>query len=707
MFKIKLLSLSVPLFVLCLAFDPIDNRAPSIDHESYLEKLMSSEAALLDADSTHVHKKLNIKTLESTFGSDPYRIHYLKNTDHYLVLLRNADKIVLCDSNLQLIATASTPRQPVAFEMMNDDILLVGGELSGTVQRYRIGNGEIERLSSMDLHEVVSVKDMVYVPEVKSLFVLDDFSRRLVQVKILTNEDRQQVIQIDQRSFPIGAGSHRILCVGNHLIINLMLEHTILIIPFKGDVPDLSQATRITNAGPFWAINVVVADGQLVIAAGGVENRSLSRMKGEFGYLDSYLYLFTLDRDSKGRFNWCPHDRKNAQRYRAVNLSTYGVLTPKAIDLRCRKKSLLKLVVTGYGADKAITFTVKSGGIFLDRIFWVLPGISDAAVTSNQKGRFLVFTSPLLDHMAKLDLNTGKMLMVMTPVSPQASKRPIPNHLGEILFFTDLMSSNNSSHGELSRFTCEACHFEGEIDGRTHFTGRENIHTTTKSVHGLANNLPLFSRGGDESLSSMVMAEFLVANQHRRGVFSVQKNDYHWMSTLDNWPDTLTPLKLREGLLSFFSVLKHKPNPWRIKHGALTEDAKRGLVVFRERCSDCHQAIKSTRTEDGIGFEGWQDWLTNENLDLVWGAPFFARTGVTPYVDSAGSRVPSLRRVWMKYPLFTNGSSKTIRDILNDFRYQDSTVWHRVDISDADTAEDITVLTPQEKSDLEMLLRYF
>jgi hypothetical protein len=345
--------------------------------------------------------------------------------------------------------------------------------------------------------------------------------------------------------------------------------------------------------------------------------------------------------------------------------------------------------------------------VVTEREFSVMPGISDVVVSTNQKSPFLVYTSPLLDRIAKHDLSTGMVLDESAPKAFHSPERSIPSHLGEILFFTDLMSPNNSSHGELSRFTCEACHFEGHIDGRVHFTGRENIHTTTKPIHGLANNVPLFSRAGDDSLSSMVMAEFQVANQNRKGFFDIQKDRHPWMSTLDNWPEKLTPLELREGLLSFFVDFNPVPNPWRIKYKSLTKSAQRGLVVFRDRCSDCHQAIRSTRTENGVGFEEWERWLTAENLDLVWGVPFFARTGLKPYVTPAGSRVPSLRRVWLKYPLFTNGTSQTIRDVLEHFRYQDSTIWHHFDSGKSMNVDEVKSLTPKEISDLEALLHYF
>ncbi len=84
-------------------------------------------------------------------------------------------------------------------------------------------------------------------------------------------------------------------------------------------------------------------------------------------------------------------------------------------------------------------------------------------------------------------------------------------HLGEALFFTTLMGPWNKSDGPLSRFTCETCHFEGYVDGRTHHTGRGDVHAVTKPLLGLFNNRPHFSRALDPDLVSVAFNEFRVA----------------------------------------------------------------------------------------------------------------------------------------------------------------------------------------------------
>jgi hypothetical protein len=49
---------------------------------------------------------------------------------------------------------------------------------------------------------------------------------------------------------------------------------------------------------------------------------------------------------------------------------------------------------------------------------------------------------------------------------------------------------------------------------------------------------------------------------------------------------------------------------------------------------------------------------------IVWSNAEYARTGVEPYVDRRGTRVPSLRRLYQKRPYLTNGSAVDLEQLL-------------------------------------------
>jgi len=207
----------------------------------------------------------------------------------------------------------------------------------------------------------------------------------------------------------------------------------------------------------------------------------------------------------------------------------------------------------------------------------------------------------------------------------------------------------------------------------------------------------------------MVLAEFRVANQKRRVSFSVDTSNYPWLEGIENLPKVLSPRDLRMAFLSFFVEYRHRPNPWRLRSEKLTPKALQGLAVFRERCEYCHQAIISTRQGDSVPYDHWAGWLEAKGKDLVWGAPFYMKTGIKPYVHSAGARVPSLRRVQQKkYPYFTNGSSPTLLHLLSRFRYRDLSAWHHYEeFSEDGEVEKVKALTADEIEKLEELLRFY
>ena len=688
----------------CLAFDTLTERSLPVGQQDFERTLLETETALTAGHAAPKGATDVVGRQQPVFGPDPARLLRLPATGHTLILLRNASKIVLCDPDLKILSSAAAPRGAVALGLIETDIVIAGGDLSGRLQPYRITGNHIQLLPAIDLPGVVSVRDLV-VSESGSLFLLDSFAGNLVQVQLpafggALPQDRP----VATRLLPVGAGPLNIRSAGDHLVVNLMLEHTILVIPLRDGAPRLEEASKIVNAGPLWSIEVSVDAQTLVIAAGGVENRPLSREAGEFGYIDSFLYLFRLPKDQNGRYRWQEGDRENRRRYRAVNLSAYGILTPKALHFTPFGGPRRRLWVTGYGGEQAAEFVVGPNDVSVARLLKVMPGISDALVAPHSGGTGLTYTSALLDRAASVDVDSGEVLNILAFDAARATPAA---QLGEMLFFTDLMSPHNSSQGHLSRFTCESCHFEGLVDGRTHFTGRANVFATTKPLHGLANNVPLFSRAGDDTLSAMVMAEFQVANQNRKAFFAIPTDRHPWLPAADTWPETLSPLDLRKALLAYFVHFNPKVNPWRIAHPTLDDRARRGLAVFKDRCADCHQPLVSTRTRQGIDFEQWPDWLTSQDRDLVWGAPFSARTGVRPYVADTGARVPSLRRVWLKRPLFTNGSAGTVREVLSRFRYRNSTVWHHFPDAEAAAGKAPAALTAQEIGDLDRLLRYF
>jgi len=651
---------------------------------------------------------------DDRFGADPYRILHLPRGEKTLVLLRGRSEIVLVDGSFRAMDKKLTPRHPTGWALVGGRYLFVGGELSANVALYEITSGSLRAMGTLRPRGLTSVRDLVYVPSHHTLFILDDFNRRLVQLVLKPGWPEQKPLEFEQRDFPLGAGPLQIRYRDNHLLINLLLEHTLLIVPLIHGRPEFQLASRITHNGPIWGFDAFTSGGVLTLAVTGVEDHPLDRSGGEFGYVDSFLFVYRVPRHAEsGTYRW--NDRNGYQSQRTVfNLSEVDLVTPKVVRFDAATGNSVSVWVAAFGTGKVARFELRPDGIELRGRFDAPAGTTDFALMPKTEGTaaagpVLIIVSSLLDGAYRLKV-TGKESEYEK--LPGLSIAPPPlswqSRLGELLVFTTLMTPQNRSDGELSRLTCEACHFEGTIDGRVHYTGREHVFATTKPLRGLANNVPLFSRAGDQSLSSMVLAEFRVANQARRDDFVIEARTNAWLTEVDGLPAVISPADLRTALLSFFFDFRHRPNPWRIKWKTLSNRALKGLAVFRDRCEYCHRSTPSTREWKSLPFGQWHEWLEGEKGDLVWGAPFFAKTGIRPYVHRAGARVPSLRRVLQKSPYFTDGSSPTLRHLLRRFRFGESAAWHQFEPeTEVPDANEVQALTADEADALAELLRWF
>jgi cytochrome c peroxidase len=275
-----------------------------------------------------------------------------------------------------------------------------------------------------------------------------------------------------------------------------------------------------------------------------------------------------------------------------------------------------------------------------------------------------LIANPLLDAWVVID---GDALEVAPVPARRAAEPPPAVRIGELLFFTTLMSPWAISDDAHSRFTCETCHWEGYGDGRIHYTGRDDVHATTRPLRGLAQGRPYFSRALDPTMTDMVHAEFGVA---ARGTgqpswFAVDRALAPWLARVPGAAASLSPLDLRGAFMAFLGVFGHEANPVVAGRTAFAPEERRGAEVFRDRCEACHQArLVVDRAETRVGFDHWERLVMSPSGPLTWARDTRYRTGVTPYVHADGARVPALRRLYRKYPYFTNGSSPSLDHVV-------------------------------------------
>jgi cytochrome c peroxidase len=129
--------------------------------------------------------------------------------------------------------------------------------------------------------------------------------------------------------------------------------------------------------------------------------------------------------------------------------------------------------------------------------------------------------------------------------------------------------------------------------------------------------------------------------------------------------------------MAFFMDFTHRPNPKVLDAHAFSPVEKHGAEVFARRCESCHEARLSTdEPSTRQPFLRWEALVFSREDPMVWASTAYQKTGVLPYVHELGARPPSLRRLYKKWPYFTNGSAKSVRAVLDRARFQAASFWH-------------------------------
>jgi mono/diheme cytochrome c family protein len=451
-------------------------------------------------------------------------------------------------------------------------------------------------------------------------------------------------------------GAARGVAIATAVAFACVLDHRALIVAVDDRGLPRGAPLELRVDGPLWSIAIAPAGDDVLVAVGGAEDHPLDRSRGFFGHIDSFAFVYRLAAGA-------------ATRVAAVNLSAHGVVTPKWLAVR-PDGDAIALDVAGFGGgglvslaiDDAVTVTAQRA---------LPPGI--AAVARTRSG--IVAADPLLDAW----LTDGAIV----PVAARRAAEPSPEvRLGELLFFTTLLAPHAISDDAHSRFTCETCHWEGYADGRIHYTGRDDVHATTRALRGLVQGRPYFSRANDTTLAGMVHAEFGVASRgtNQPSWFALDAAALPWLRGL---PATVDALAQRAAFMTFLGAFGHEISPTVGDRTTFGDDERRGAALFARRCEGCHQArLLVDDASTRVDASAWERHVMSPTSALTWASDQRWQTGVEPYVHPDGARVPSLRRLYRKHPYFTSGSADDLATViararlgatLADFRHQNGT----------------------------------
>lgn len=613
------------------------------------------EAAILELidHAARLRAALDFATLppwSARSGADPLVL--LRDDGRTLGLQRRGEVVVL-DDDAGVVARASTVVGATSIVRVADELVVAS-----------VATGELDVLDASTLARrrriavpgVASVRSIAWGADEGRLYLADPHRHQVVSIPWPAPAGDAPEAE------PVGAcgGALAIERTGEWLVYDCLLDHRV-VVHHVADDHRLGAPLEIEHDGPIWSFDAVARDtGSLSLVLGGVEDHPLDRSDGAFGYIDSFVFVYDVEA--------APIPR--VQQRHALNVSEHGVVTPKRV--RWSDPSATSASVTSYGSDAALTIAWPGASRSAPAVqeHRLVPGITDFTGTL-ERG---IMASPLLD--AWIVTRPGQPPRVVAVPDPADDRTP-SERLGEALAFTGLMAPRSTSEGRRSRFTCETCHFEGTTDGRTHWTGREDVHATTKSLRGLLNNRPHFSRALDRTTARMVHSEFRVANHgtDHDPWFSLTRADAPWLDALGAPPDPLDPVTLRRALVDFLAAFTPEPNPAARGLAELDPQQRAGARLFEASCESCHRArLIADDAASAVPAARWPALILSPTGGIVWGSEARYRTGVTPYVHAQGPRAPSLRRLHVKRPLLTNGSAATIDAVLDGIRLDSAEV---------------------------------
>lgn len=603
----------------------------------------------------------NFTTLPSSdrvLGPDPYAITSVGR--NFAAILRGRDELVVLDADLKELQRLPTPRSPTGMTVSSDrKTVFVVGERDAFVARYSVLETApfLQPAGRYDLPDVRTLRDVTFGPE-GVLYVVDEDRGSLISLVPQPSEAGRPdtVLPARRVDLKLGGNPIQVARAGKFILTNCVLTHSVVVhaVDAEGAIRADTPEVRITHDGPIWSFSAVPSGDGLLVLVGGVEDHPLDRRGGFFGYIDSFVTLYKVQAGK-------------AERLATVNVSEFGVITPKAVLLEEIEGGKHRVFVTGYGGEKLVLFTLGDRDKQPTDVRTEPLAAGARAFVKNAGGGFVV-ANPLLDALVILNADGTTKNIVRIQEAEKDSEARRTSRLGEALFFTNLMAPNNATEGEHSRFSCETCHFEGYVDGRIHHTGRGEVRVVTKPLLGLFNNRPHFSRALDPDMSSVAHNEFRVAGAGNdvSPWFALEPATHPTLAAMEPpFQKPLEPLELRKSLMTFLMAFSPRANPAVDGKAVFSDIERQGAQVFRDKCESCHQARTSTdEPTSRVSFEEWEKLVLSLSGPIVWAMNEYRRTGVEPYVHERGARVPSLRRLYKKRPYLTSGAAKDVHGVL-------------------------------------------
>jgi hypothetical protein len=439
------------------------------------------------------------------------------------------------------------------------------------------------------------------------------------------------------------------------LVASTFIDHTITVHPIDADQLLGAAIQTIRTDAP--VLDLRIGAGKLpALWLFTHEDRPVSRAHGPVEGLDSGVIRLDARGVAAGQ---PPLEDPGPGRRPFLNLGQRAdpviELDATAVDGRG------VLAIAGAGSDNlllAVATDARLAGAVV-----VPVGANPSAVAALPADRFV--TADRLSDTLTFVAFDGARARIASTLVVGTPERPSPAERGELLFYSRALVPHNVADGPLSLYTCAACHDDGHLDGRRHPAKQNRFFSTTATCRGLATTAPYLRLGNQATLD--VFADNIVAT-HAQGAERDPAHFDQYPVTLrlraqNAWQTaTLSPVEVRAALARYMERIPVEPSPF-VAPGATSLDpqARRGLTLFRESCAGCHRLVEDTAVGNHVDPASLEARLLAGQIALT--SPGRYAVG-TPNLAEGGNNPPSLRGVWDAAPYFSDGSARTIEELL-------------------------------------------
>ncbi|MBL9008091.1 MAG: hypothetical protein JNJ46_27785 [Myxococcales bacterium] len=341
----------------------------------------------------------------------------------------------------------------------------------------------------------------------------------------------------------------------------------------------------------------------------------------------------------------------NERRLAIVGAATDNVLIANLPATRDRERSALPEDRSDRAAH--LTSLLLAGAT-------VTTGNNPVALTFVPDGR--VATADRLSDSVSLIDAKGQREVIVVGTPARTSER---EH-GEILFFSRALVPHNVGTGERSLYACSACHDDGHVDGRLHPARQNRFRSMTKTCRSIGSTAPYLFLGEVANVPDFAAN---VVSTHAQG--SEKGPGFDRYNTTLRLPSKnpqkthalrLSPEKIRTAMAAYLASLPAEPSPFvPLGTTALPEPARRGLSVFKSSCAPCHRLVRDSHDPDEIPTAELERSLLRGEVALT--DTRLHDVGIH-VLGPGGNNAPSLRGVWDNAPYFSDGSARTLEEVL-------------------------------------------